>query len=279
MEPEKPTEEAESPTTPLGSDRPNDMDETDLQRTKSLQNVVSLPREIIAVSCVCLAQFTTQIGVGGTLNIIHVIAKSFNVTNPGIESWLIAGYSLTVGTFILFSGRLGDLFGWKRMLIFGFCWFAVWNIVAGLSVYSNYVLFVFARVLGGIGPSISLPNGLALLGAVYEPGMRKNIAFSMFGAAAPTGATVGIVFGGLWALAWWPWAYWSFGIALIFIAVTAAWAIPDPQDYKPGLTGNTILERMADIDLFGAFFGITGLVLFNFAWNQAPIGGWGSAYR
>ncbi|KAM0713607.1 hypothetical protein Q7P37_010569 [Cladosporium fusiforme] len=231
-------------------DEQTDMDlhQASMQRTKSLEQMVSLPREILVVGIISLAQFTTQMGLGQVLSILHIIAADFGITEPGVKAWLIAGYSLTVGTFILVSGRLGDLFGYKRMLVIGYIWFALWSMVAGLAVYSNYVLFVWARVLQGIGPSICLPNGLALLGVLYSPGRRKAMAFAAFGGVAPGGAVVGSAFGGIFALAWWPWTFWS---SAIFLAGLAAMCDP-----------------------IGALAGVTGLVLFNFAWNQAPIDGW-----
>ncbi len=146
-----------------------------LTQIKSLEKRVSLPREIAVILVISLAQFTTQAGTGSMLVLVHVIGDHYNIHDPGVLAWLIAGFSLTVGTFILFSGRLGDVFGWKLMLIVGFAWYAVWSIVLGLSWYSNHVLFIFARVLQGIGPSICLPNALALLGGLYEPGMRKFV--------------------------------------------------------------------------------------------------------
>ncbi|KAM3417240.1 hypothetical protein BST61_g5499 [Cercospora zeina] len=246
---------------------------------KTLDQQVSLPREIFVVGLIALAQFTTQVGLGQALAILHVIGDDFGVTDPGTLAWLIAGYSLTVGTFILFTGRLGDLFGWKRMLVIGYVWFAVWSFVAGFAAYSNHVLFIFARVFQGIGPAICLPNGLALLGGLYGPGQRKNMAFAVFGACAPGGSIAGAVFASLFALAWWPWTFWSFGIALIGIAGAAAWAIPDPQDHKSGLNGHKLWSWAAvwQLDLLGAFTGILGLLLINFAWNNAPIVGWGDA--
>jgi len=255
----------------LGSQR------NSLQQTKSLQHMVSLPREILVVGIISLAQFTTQMGLGQVLSILHVIAADFGIENPGLKAWLIAGYSLTVGTFILVSGRLGDLFGYKKMLVIGYIWYAFWSMVAGLAVYSNYVLFIWARVLQGIGPSICLPNGLALLGVLYGPGRRKNMAFAVFGGVAPGGSVVGSVFGGVFALAWWPWTFWSMAIALAIIAAVGAWAVPDPPR-KVDISEKSNFEVFKMCDPLGALSGITGLVLFNFAWNQAPIDGWAAPH-
>jgi MFS family permease len=109
----------------------------------------------------------TEAGIGQTISIIHIIGDSFGITNQLELPWLIAGFSLTVGTFILFSGRLGDIYGYKRMLIIGLAWYALWSAIPGFAVWSNKVLFIFARVLAGIGPAICLPNALAILGASY----------------------------------------------------------------------------------------------------------------
>ena len=245
-------------------------------RTHTLPKDVSLGREILIIALICLAQFTTQVGFGQVIAIINVVGNDFGVENPGIKSWLIAGYSLTVGSFILVSGRLGDVYGYKRMLVIGYSWFALWSLIAGLSVYSNYVLYIFARVFQGIGPAICMPNGLALLGALYEPGNKKNFAFAIFGALAPVGSIVGSVFAGVFALAWWPWTYWSFAIALAIIAVVTQFAMPNPQDLPP--RPDTLKRIIEELDLLAAAVGVAALVLFNFAWNQAPIAGWDSGY-
>ena len=259
----------------MGSQQRNSL--SSLHQTKSLQHMVSLPREILVVGIISLAQFTTQMGLGQVLSILHVIAADFGIENPGLKAWLIAGYSLTVGTFILVSGRMGDLFGYKKMLVIGYIWYAFWSMVAGLAVYSNYVLFIWARVLQGIGPSICLPNGLALLGVLYGPGRRKNMAFAVFGGVAPGGSVVGSVFGGVFALAWWPWTFWSMAIALAVIAAVGAWAVPDPPR-KVDISEKSNFEVFKMCDPLGALSGITGLVLFNFAWNQAPIDGWAAPH-
>ena len=222
------------------------------------------------------AYSSVEVGLGQCLSILQIIGASFGIKNPAELSWLIAGYSLTVGTFILVSGRLGDAFGYKRMLLIGFSWFAIWSMVAGLSVYSNHVMFTFARVFQGIGPAIILPNGLAILGATYAPGRRKAMVFSIFGACAPNGSIIGAVFSSLFALAWWPWAFFSLAIALVVTAVAGYFVIPDPPKHQ--ITKQPLREKLVDLDLPGAVTGVTALVLFNFAWNQAPIVGWQKAY-
>lgn len=163
-------------------------------------DALSTPRQILFVGT-CTAMFTNQVGLGNTLATVGVIGESFGITNQGQLSWLIAGYSLTIGTFILIGGRLGDEFSNKRMFVIGMSWYSLWSLVAGLSVYSSHVLFVFARVFQGMGPALTLPNGLAILGQSCSPGPRKNMSFAWFGASAPFGAIAGFVFGGLFARA------------------------------------------------------------------------------
>ncbi|KAI1642470.1 major facilitator superfamily-domain-containing protein [Daldinia loculata] len=252
----------------------------DLARTDtnmSIAETLSLPREILFVLVICLAQLFTQSGLGQTISIIHTIGEHFGITNPGELSWFMAGYSLTIGTFILFSGRLGDVFGHKTLFLYGMGWYSIWSIVCGLSVYSNHVLFIFARVLQGIGPAIILPNGLAILGVTYAPGRRKEMIFAIFGAMAPTGSVIGSLFAAILALAWWPWAFWAFGIVLAATVVIGYYAIPEASNRhhaQPKGFKNTLRE----LDLIGTVLGVGGLVLVNFAWNQAPVVGWDKPY-
>ncbi|TKA70643.1 hypothetical protein B0A55_05744 [Friedmanniomyces simplex] len=172
QQPQQPSPEPQDDVPPISPTSDSDSDPpslthsptSEIRRIASLNQTVSLPREILVIGLICLSQLLTQVAFGDTLVLLHVIGRSFGVTNAGTEAW--------------------DVFGYKRMLVIGYSWFAFWSMVAGLAVYSNYVLFVFARVLQGIGPSICLPNGLALLGALYDAGTRKNMAFAMFGAEA-----------------------------------------------------------------------------------------------
>lgn len=185
-----------------------------------------------------------------------------------------AAYSLTVGTFILPAGRLGDLYGHKRMVVIGYAWFALWSLLAGFSVYSTHVFFDICRAFQGMGPALLLPNAIAILGRAYEPGRRKSMAFSLFGATAPSGFVVGAVFASLLAeFQWWPWAFWVMGIMLALCAAVAWLVIPYTP--PPVWDGKGAWKKT---DALGAVTGVAGLVLINFAWNQAPVVGWQTPY-
>ncbi|KAI0127744.1 major facilitator superfamily domain-containing protein [Xylariales sp. AK1849] len=251
---------------------------TRMSSAVSIAETLPLHREILFVTVICLAQLFTQAGLGQAIPILHVIGNNYGLSEPGDLSWFIAGYSLTVGTFILFAGRLGDMFGYKTIFLTGMAWFSLFSMVCGLAVFSNHVLFTFGRVLQGIGPALCLPNALALLGATYAPGKRKSLVFAAFGATAPAGSILGSLFSSLFTLAWWPWTFWCFSIVLAVTVVLGYYVIPPcPSTHKDNRP-TTLGAVISRLDLPGAVSGITGLILFNFAWNQAPLVGWPSPY-
>lgn len=231
----------------------------------------STAREVAFLVIICSAQLLTQAGLGQAIFPLHIIGQSFGPQSPGQLSWYVAAYSLTVGTFILVAGRLGDIFGQKHLLVIGFMWFGFWSLIAGISVYTHTAIFFdICRALQGIGPAILLPNSLAILGKTYPPGRRKEMAFSLFGAAAPGGAILGGVFSSLPAeRAWWPWAYWSMAIVCCLIGASALFIIPSPAASSSG---------DKTFDFLGSITGVSGLVLMNVAWNQAPVVGWATSY-
>ena len=233
----------------------------------------SFPHEIAFIAVISAAQLLTQAGLAQSIAPLHVIGDSFGTSNPGQLSWLPAGYSLTVGTFILPAGRWGDLVGHKRLFVVGYFWFAVWSLIAGFSVYArSLVFFAFCRAMQGIGAALLLPNGIAVLGRTYPPGPRKNMVLSLFGATAPGGFVLGAVFTGIFTqLVWWPWAYWVMGMVLALVGIAVIFVVP----HMPVVGGR---PSFAELDAIGTLVGIAGLILFNFAWNQGPAAGWDEVY-
>lgn len=195
--------------------------------------------------------------------------------NIASEGWFAAAYSLTVGTSILVAGRLGDLYGHKVLFICGFFWFALWSLLCGFSVYSNVIFYDVARALQGIGSAFLLPNALAILARIYEPGRKKEMIFNLFGAIAPGGFTLGAVFTGLFAeLVWWPWTYGVASMVCILLAIICIFIIPrtPPPQFEHSVN---MFKRT---DALGALTGVAGLILVNFSWNEGSVVGWDTVY-
>ncbi|KAK7742372.1 multidrug-resistance type transporter aminotriazole resistance [Cytospora paraplurivora] len=265
---------------------PSDFDDYDEKDASEAQEnhtqaaiVQTMPlwREILFIVVISSSQLYTQAAVGQVMSILYIIGDTWNMPYSHL-SWFLAGYSLTLGTFVIFAGRLGDMFGYKPLFMIGMTWFALWTLICGVSVYSNDVLFIFSRVFQGIGPAIVLPNGLALLGASYAPGRRKTIAFAAFTATGPAGNYLGALFSGIFSRAWWPWTFFCCAMIMTGTTILAYFVIPPVPPMHRDNRPNTVRGKLIELDLPGAAAGITGLVLFNFAWNQAPLVGWEQAY-
>ncbi|RMY45729.1 hypothetical protein D0865_09732 [Hortaea werneckii] len=105
---------------------------------------------------------------------------------------------------------------------------------------------------------------------ILPAGRLKNMIFALFGAAAPTGWVVGAVFSSIFAqLAWWPWGYWVLAFVCVGMIPLAYLIIPADETHP---------VSVRDFDFLGCVTGVSGLILFNFAWNQAAVVGWPTVY-
>ncbi|KAI9932481.1 hypothetical protein ASPWEDRAFT_22257 [Aspergillus wentii DTO 134E9] len=288
VEKRQPSPRLPSPSPPLSESTSNDLqdepyseyeDPEALTRFDTSQSVVAPPKElwkeVIFVIVVCMAQFMTQAGLAISIAPVYIIGGSFDTSNAGELSWFAAAYSLTVGTFILVSGRLGDVYGHRLMFITGFLWFGLWSLLAGFSVWSNQLFYDCCRAFQGMGPAMALPNALAILGRTYPPGLRKEMIFCFFGATAPSGFIIGGVFSSIFAqMVWWPWGCWVLGMVCFLLAALGILFIP----HTPPPKFDDNIRAWVRLDLPGAAAGISGLVLINFAWNQAALVGWKTPY-
>lgn len=170
---------------PIAEDGPSSQDESIDQYPQ-----LSKTRDIAFIALICTAQALSLAGLAQTIAPLQIIGRSLGtIDSPGQLSWYTAAFSLTVGTFILPAGRAGDILGHRNLFVVGFCWYALWSLIAGFSVYSGSIMLSVCRGFQGIGPAIIVPNALALVGRQYPMGDKKNMVFALFGAAAPTVST------------------------------------------------------------------------------------------
>jgi len=186
---------------------------------------------IILISTVIVVLDNTVLNVA-----IPTILRDFHTTVPSLE-WVITGYALTFATLLIIGGRLGDLYGTRRMFIIGAGIFASGSLLAALS-WNVASLIVGEAVIEGIGASMMLPATLSILSSTFR-GTERATAFAMWGATAGSAAGLGPVVGGFLTtdVSW----RWAFGInvivgplailgAVLFIAKTAPNATREPLD-------------------------------------------------
>jgi len=109
-------------------------------------------------------------------------------------SWIVTGYALTFGGFLLLGGRLADLWGRRRVFMIGVVLFAAASLVGGVA--QSELVLLGARAFQGFGAALASPAALALITTTFPAGRERNRAFAVYAAMAGVGAAVGLVLGG-----------------------------------------------------------------------------------
>ena len=199
-----------------------------------------------------------------------------NVALPSIQSeldfttedlqWVVSGYALTFGGFLLLGGRMGDLLGRRRLFMVGLALFSVSSLLCGLSVSSG--MLIAMRLLQGAAGAILSPSVFSITLVTFEEGAERNKALGVLGAIAGSGAAIGVLLGGvLTEYAGWEWIFFvNVPIGLAALALV-------PRYVRE--------SRAADLarhfDAAGAVTVTASLMLFVFGLTQSTNYGWTSA--
>jgi EmrB/QacA subfamily drug resistance transporter len=196
---------------------------------------------------------------------IPTILRDFHTTVPTLE-WVITGYALTFATLLIIGGRLGDLYGTRRMFIIGAGIFACGSLLAALS-WNVESLIAGEAVIEGIGASMMLPATLSILSSSFH-GRERAAAFAAWGAVAGSAAGLGPLVGGFLTtdVSW----RWSFGINVIIapLAVLGAYLF---IARSPRASGGREREPL---DGGGAALIATGMFCLVFAISEGGTYGW-----
>jgi EmrB/QacA subfamily drug resistance transporter len=181
------------------------------------------------------------------------------------RQWVVTAYALSFGSLLLLGGRLGDLFGRRRVFIAGLTGFAAASALGGFA--SSFAVLVSARALQGAFAALLAPATLSLLTTTFTDPEERNRAFSVFGMIGASGAAVGLILGGaLTEYVDWRWTM----FVNLLLAVPAALAAVRllPRD-----AAQTSRPR---IDLAGTLTASVGLFALVFGFSNAETHGWGS---
>jgi EmrB/QacA subfamily drug resistance transporter len=127
--------------------------------------------------------------------------KALHFTNDN-RQWIVTAYALSFGSLLLLGGRLSDLFGRKWTFIVGLLGFAGASVAGGAA--QSFGMLVGARAVQGAFGALLAPAALSLLTTTFTDGGERARAFGLFGAIAGSGASLGLLLGGVLtdALSW-----------------------------------------------------------------------------
>jgi EmrB/QacA subfamily drug resistance transporter len=148
----------------------------------------------LVLALITLAQFL----IAANSTIVQValpsIGREFGVSVNGLQ-WIITAYGLTSAGFLMLSGRVGDIYGRKKLFIIGVILFSLASLAGDLA--PSEIVLILARVVQGLGAAMASATGLSILVAAFPEGMARNRALSIFAAATGSGFAVAKILGGV----------------------------------------------------------------------------------
>jgi EmrB/QacA subfamily drug resistance transporter len=201
-------------------------------------------------------------------------ATIVNVALPSIQNglhfsqsslqWVINGYTLLFGGFLLLGGRAADLFGRKRLFLIGIAVFSAASLLNGLATSAG--ILVAGRALQGLGAALVSPAALSIITTTFAEGSERTKALGVWSAISAGGGAFGLLAGGALTQALsWPWIFFvnvPIGVAAL---VFAARYLPESR--------SATRQR---VDFAGAVSVTAGLVVLVYAIVKAEAWGFGS---
>jgi EmrB/QacA subfamily drug resistance transporter len=181
-------------------------------------------------------------------------------------AWVVNAYLLTFGGFLLLGGRLGDLFGQRRMFLAGIALFTAASVVCGLSTSQG--MLVAARAVQGLGGAVVSAVALSLIMTLFTEAAERTKAMGVFGFVMAGGGSIGVLLGGVLTdtLSW----HWIFlvnvPIGVLVYVLTLRLLPPSPA-----------AETRGRLDVAGAVTVTAALMLAVYAIVNGNKNGWVSA--
>src|SRR6266404_5584868 len=202
------------------------------------------------------------------LTIVNValptIGRKLHFSETNLQ-WVVTAYALTFGGFLLLGGRAADLLGRRRIVMLGLGVFTATSLACALATTESFLIAM--RGVQGLGAAIVLPAALSIVMEMFPEGAERNKALGIWGGIGASGATVGLIAGGLLTrYAGWEYIFYlnvPIGLAALLLAPRV---VPESKL-------ETIRRRY---DPFGAITVTGGLLLLVYAFSKAPQVGWGA---
>lgn len=219
---------------------------------------------LIVASC---AQLLDIISIASVTIALPSLLRDVHYEQNQLQ-WVISSYALTYSAFLLVGGRMGDLFGHRRVFLTGVFWFALWTLICGFA--RNSIFMSISRGLQGAGAGLTIPSAMALLTTSYPLGPERNFAMMVFGGAGCTGQTLGVLIGGIFdATIGWPWIFFITAILAALVGIVGIFAVPK--------TGDNAHVTDRRVDYVGVISFVLGIIAVVYYLSESMTAGWGSA--
>jgi len=196
---------------------------------------------------------------------LPTIGRKLHMPESSLQ-WVVTGYGLTFGGFLLLGGRAADLLGRRRLLMAGLAVFTAASLGCGLARAEDFLIPM--RCVQGLGAAIVLPAALSIVMNIFPEGAERNKALGVWGAIGASGATVGLIAGGLLTR----YAGWQY-IFFLNVPIGAAALLLAPRLVPE----SRLAAASRRYDPFGAVTVTGGLSLLVYAISTAPQAGWDTA--
>src|SRR5215813_8147840 len=222
------------------------------------------PRRWLALTVVLVAGFMDLLDVTIVNVAIPTVLRDLKAEYAQIE-WIVAGYVLGFAAVLITGGRLGDIFGRKRIFLIGVGGFTVASALCGLA--TGPTMLIGARFFQGAMAGLMVPQILAIIHVTF-PQEERGKVFGLWGGILGSASVAGLVLGGVlvqWNLAGWGWRpIFLVNIPVGLAALAAAWfVVPEsrsPAALKP--------------DLVGMVLAITGVLMLVYPLTEGRRLGW-----
>jgi EmrB/QacA subfamily drug resistance transporter len=180
------------------------------------------------------------------------------------RAWVVTAYTLAFGGLLLLGGRLGDLFGRKRVFLVGLVGFAAASAVGGAA--SGTEMLLAARALQGVFGALLAPAALSLVATTFTEGRERATAFGVFSSIAMAGSAIGLLLGGaLTEYVDWRWCLY---VNIVFAVVALVGGLAYIGD-----DGERSRRRL---DVPGTVLGTGGVLALVWGFAHAEEAGWGA---
>jgi EmrB/QacA subfamily drug resistance transporter len=218
------------------------------------------PRLTAALVVISAAQLMVVLDATIVAVALPSIQRDLHFSAANLE-WVISGYTLAFGGLLLLGGRLGDVFGRRRMFVLGLAVFSLGSLAGGLATTSGWL--IAARAVQGVGGAIAAPTALSLIGDTFPEGPARNRAMGVYAAMSGAGGAIGLLLGGILTdVASWRW------VLFVNVPIGAVVAAAAPRVLARSS------QRGGQLDVPGAFAATAGTTALVYGLVRAPVAGW-----